>query len=70
MTSVTNDLIDDHRRTPRPEVARVERPPGEKAHAEDLEESVVYRVELCLSTLPLSPLHLDSGGGFLQELGR
>ncbi len=43
--------IDDHRRTPRPEVARIKTAPGEKAHAEDLEVLVVYRVELCLDLL-------------------
>ena len=62
--------IDDHRRTPRPEVARVKTAPGEKAHAEDIEELVVYRVELRLRILRVAPFHLDISGGFFQELDR
>ncbi len=72
---LTEDLcdersIDDHRRTPRPEVARVKTAPSEKAHAEDLEELVVYRVEVCLRIVPLAPLHLDLSVGLIEERDR
>jgi hypothetical protein len=62
--------IDDDRRTPRPEVARVKTAPGEKARAEDLEELLVYRVEACLRIAPLAPLHLDLGVGLIEERDR
>ena len=62
--------IDDHGRSPRPEVPRVKTAPGEQPRAEDLEELVVYRVESCLRILSSTALHLDIGGGLFHEPDR